>query len=397
MALSKQVVNSAQLCAALTCCAVTAFMMAVSTFGMMPNKLYGLVIAAATIALDGMHYLSWPMARWKIQEGRYGLASLLIFCGLCIAGFSITATSNQMIQVAVEDSVKHKAEIEVRIPELEQKIASLSKLLAQTTFTEREVSNEAQIRADIVNTRKEATAYRQAGRMRNAEATEGVADSKEQSLQRDLQGVDRWNTDERQRVDARQADIRGQIEQAQNEILVIRSTAPRSDVLPIDVLKWLLRGFAVALVVFPSVILSSLATTAMERRERSFESDGCSPGTPSIDEPVAQIELMPLPRASQEVEPVSPRPAAEQTHSEVGQVEEGDVLAGDIPSDLTDLFDALEALVDQAEPGESIAIGRVAKELRTSSKRLVRVYPYAKQRGLIDQNPFGHWIKPLAA
>lgn len=397
MALSKQVVNSAQLCAALTCCAVTAFMMAVSTYGMMPNKLYGLVIAAATIALDGMHYLSWPMARWKIQEGRYGLASLLIFCGLCIAGFSITATSNQMIQVAVEDSVKHKAEIEVRIPELEQKTASLNKLLAQTTFIEREVSNEAQIRADIVNTRKEAMSYRQSGRMRNAEATEAVADNKESNLQRDLQGVDRWNTDERQRVETTQAEIRAQIEQAQNEILAIRSTTPRSDVLSIEVLKWLLRGFAVALVVFPSVILSSLATTAMERREHSYEVDGSSPGAPSPDEPVAQIALMPLPCAPQEVEQIFSQPAAEQPRTEVAQVAEGDVVAGEIPSNLTNLFGALEALIERAEPGDAIPIGKVAKELRVSSKSLVLVYPYARQRGLIDQNQFGHWIKPLAA
>jgi hypothetical protein len=397
MALSKKLVNNLQLTAAAICCSVTALMMAVSTYALMPTAFFGVVMALATIALDGMHYLSWPLARWKIQEGRYGLAGLLIFCGGSIACFSITATSNQMIQVLLSDTTMHEADLKVRLPALQDKVAVLTRDLQSTVFAEHVVSNQAAIRADIADTRKEASSYRQSGRMRNAEATEAVADNKEASLGKQLEDVDQWNAIESRRVETQRASIKTEIDQAQSEIYAINAKSPRNVGVPTDVLEWLLRGFAAALVIFPSVILSSLSVGAValrnERLKASTDSYEQAPEPLAVSAPVDETSLPDEMITREDTEHLVQLSA----HQGALAAEVAHKVGNEVPSDLIDLYSSLETLVGRAQPGDSIGMVRVAKELRTSTKRLVRVYPFAKQRGLLEQTALGRWVKPLAA
>jgi hypothetical protein len=401
MAIFQKAVNNLQLAAAVICCSVTAFMMAVSTYGLMPNATFGVVMALATVALDAMHYLSWPLARWKLQEGRYGIAGLLIFCGGCIACFSIAATSNQMIQVLLSDSTKHEAELKVRLPVLQEKLGRLTHDLESTTFAERAVSNEEAVRADIAATRKEASGYRQIGRMRNAEATEAVADSKEANLRRELSDVDAWNQAEAKRVEDQRESLKTELDQVHAEMFAIQAKAPRHSGVPTEVLEWLLRGFAAALVIFPSVILSSLsvgAATAPGRRSKANIKDQVDT-EPAADLSAPLPALVELPAVvATPAAPAAPATPAAVTaeHNSASEPLEVAQEEGGLPADLTDLYGSLQAIVERAEPGGAIAIGRVAKELRTSPKRLMRVYPFARERGLLEQTAQGHWVKPIA-
>lgn len=389
---SKRIVSNLLLLAALTCSLATAVMMSAAAYSLMPIPFYGWILGAAAIALDVAHYLSWAWANWLFQSRSWFHGLIFLCCGAVIAVFSIAATSNKMIHVVLDEMSVQRAEVEVRKPQLEGAIATLRAELAGVQFSERVVSNEKAIRDDIAVTRREAAQYRKEARFRNAEATEQVADSKEASLKVQLDAVDAWNQTERSRVDAKHREINASIEQRQRELLEVASVVNTAQVMSEDMLKLLLRGFAVVLVLVPGIIYSSHAT--------SIFGSPSAPSRPRQEEqgPVTQVPVESLPQVipeplevdREELVPVLAAPV--QTDSFIHHEEVEAIGEAPVPADLRDLYTNLEHEVQQLGSGTPVPVGKMAKALKTSTKRLVRLYDLAGQHGLLVRNDKDHWI-----
>lgn len=389
---SKRIVSSLLLVAALVCSVATAVMMAASAYALMPVALYGWILGAAAIALDVAHYLSWAWANWLFQTRHWLHGLLFLACGSVIALFSITATSNQMIKVVLGEISAQQAEIDVRKPQIESSIAALQHELSGLGFTQRTVSNEKAIRDDIAATRKEAAEYRAQARFRNAEATEGVADNKEANLAKELAAVDQWNQVEQARVDVKRKEIEAKIETYQAELLRVAGQVHTTDIASEDTLKLLLRAFAVVLVLVPGLIYSSHATNL-------FGAPAAHPEAPQGQsaevKPHAQELALELSQSSVEVdqEDVVVLPAPNQAIASIASSElSQEAFEAEVPTDQRDLYESLESEVGQLEAGTPVPVGKMAKALKTSTKRLVRLYDLAGQRGLLVRNEKDHWI-----
>ena len=391
---SKRIVSNLLLLAALTCSIATAVMMSASAYALMPIPFYGWILGAAAIALDVAHYLSWAWANWLFQSRSWLHGVIFLICGGIIAVFSITATSNQMIHVVLDQMTAQRAEIEVRKPQIEGAIASLQAEMASVQFTERVVSNEQAIRDDIAATRKEAGDYRKEARFRNAEATEQVADSKEANLKAQMDAVDAWNQSERERVDARHQEIAKSIEARQRELLEVASVVNTDQVMSEDTLKLLLRAFAVVLVLVPGVIYSSHATnlfgspTAPTKRHEHAPEPTPEVVAQSLQEETVQTVEVVQTELAQEPEHALPVPALEP----VADVSETVAGEPEVPAGQRELYTTLELEVQQLGPGTPVPIGKMAKALNTSTKRLVPLYTRAGQHGLLVRNDKDHWI-----
>lgn len=390
---SINIVSVLLLAAAVVCSIATAVMMAAAAYALMPIPLYGYILGAAAVALDVAHYLSWAWANWQFQARHWLHGLLFLGCGSVIAIFSITATSNQMIKVVLGEISSQRAEIEVRKPQIENSIAALQRDLAQTVFSERVVSNEKAIRDDIAATRKEAARYRADARFRNAEATELVADNKEANLARELASVDRWNQAEMAKVEAKRNQIVSRIEDYQAELLQVAGQVHTTDIASEDTLKWLLRAFAVVLVLVPGLIYSSHANDLFGAPGARRKPVNGSP-EPNIDAEVpAHQVVQATPIKVDQDESVAVLPAPVDLHTAPMTTELAEVPAGaEVPMDQRDLYEILESELQQLDAGTPVPVGKMAKDLKTSTKRLVRLYDLAGQRGLLVRNEKDHWV-----
>lgn len=385
---SKRIVSNLLLLAALTCSLATAVMMSAAAYSLMPIPFYGWILGAAAIALDVAHYLSWAWANWLFQSRSWFHGLIFLCCGAVIAAFSIAATSNKMIHVVLDEMSVQRAEVEVRKPQLEGAIATLQAELATVQFIERVVSNEKAIRDDIAATRKEAAEYRKDARFRNAEATEQVADSKESNLKSQLDAVDAWNRIERNRVDAKHQEINASIEERQHELLQVASVVNTAQVMSEDTLKLLLRGFAVVLVLVPGIIYSSHATSIFgsPTAPSKDQKEGHGSLVPVLAEQTTVVIEEPLTVDQGELAPTLSAPAQIATATEHVDGE------AEVPADLRDLYSTFELEVQQLGSGTPVPVGKMAKALKTSTKRLVRLYDLAGQHGLLVRNDKDHWI-----
>lgn len=106
---------------------------------------------------------------------------------------------------------------------------------------------------------------------------------------------------------------------------------------------------------------------------------------PVLEHPMTAVEV------NQDDVAVLPAPTQVSAASDPSELSQ-DAFGAEVPTDQRDLYESLESEVGQLEAGTPVPVGKMAKALKTSTKRLVRLYDLAGQRGLLVRNEKDHWV-----
>lgn len=208
---------------AFTLSSVTVVSVCLAVAALVADPFLMVLFAVAAALLDLTKYLAWPLAAALLLAGRRSIATALMACALVLAGVSGWATYDRFM-TAILGSHSEALAIQQRIADIEA---------ARALDLERLHALDADERA----TQAQLSALR-----------ERIVVSRSLDMERVTL----------RRLDAQREQLQRRLEGSSRELAELRSRPVRTAALPLELATLLCAGFALALELFPALLLTAV-------------------------------------------------------------------------------------------------------------------------------------------
>lgn len=296
---------------------VTATSVALAIAALIDNTLLAALFASAAVVLDLFKYVAWPLALGLLGMRRTLCALLMMACALALGGVSGWASYDRLMTSIITSRAEHQARQEQRRLDLvEQRNTDAARI--------------EQLDAEAVVVHQQASALRDRGMVSRALELEAAAMA---------------------RIDAERDRAQVRRDLASQELTALLARPTKAAGLPLELATLLCLGFAAALEIVPTLILSAL---------RPFPAQGYAPAAET---------------AKQE------QPQERQQERAVTEREK--VAIDGLPAELLQLIGSTEC-------GTKVAVRQVAKVMRIGSDKATRLMQKAAEAGLLSKTAAGY-------